>query len=119
MSTGAHRALPDVLAMERVFAHPSLVACMSHIPIMSPKQQMSLWTKQKRKFNRTTALIRSLGKPSITSAQANRLHVLGFTYQSLLKLRSECKGTEVFLKILKDKGVNSKVVRDKLAKQLQ
>ena len=41
-----------------------------------------------------------------TSAQAKRLDALGFTYDDLLKLRL-------------DKGVNSKPLREKLAKQLQ
>ncbi len=28
---GAHRALPDVLAMERVILHPSLLVCLSNV----------------------------------------------------------------------------------------
>ncbi len=85
MPAGAHRALPDVMAMERVFTHLSLVACLSNLPIRSPKQQKSLWMNQKSCFRRRTALTRSLGKPSITPAQANRLDTLSFTHGDLLR----------------------------------
>ena len=112
---GAHRAMPDVLAMERVFTHPTLASCLSSIPTRSPKQQRCLWIEQKRHFQRITALSKSLGKPSITSAQANRLDSLGFSHEDLQKLRSELNATD-FLKVLKSRGVNSKRLREKLLK---
>lgn len=111
--------MPDVLAMERVMTHPSLVACLSNLPIRSPKHQQSLWSSQKRLFQRTTALTRSLGgKPSITSLQAKRLDSLGFTFEGLVKLYRECDPAK-FQAVLKEKGVNSKPLREKLAKQLK
>lgn len=110
--------MPDVMAMERVFTHPSLVSCLSNLPIRSSKQQRSHWVEQKRLFQRTTALTKSLGKPSITSAQAKRLNVLGFTHEELQKLHSELD-QPAFLTVLKSRGVNSKPLRQKLAKLLQ
>jgi len=104
--------------MERVFTHPKLVSCLSHLHIRSLKQQMSIWVEQKRLYQRISNLIRSLGKPSVTSPQAKRLDALGLGLDELKKLRSESKDGEDFLKILKDKGVNSKPLREKLAKVL-
>ena len=45
---GAHRALPDVLAMERVLTNPSMVSCLSRLHIRSPHQQLRQWVQQKR-----------------------------------------------------------------------
>ena len=119
-STGAHRALPDVIAMEKVFSHLSLVGCLSKLHIRTPQQQSRLWNQQKRLYQRTTSLTKSLGgKPSITSAQAKRLDVLGFSYEELLKLRADCKDTASFLVVLKDRGVKSKPLREKLGKLLK
>ena len=115
---GAHRALPDILAMEKVFTHPSLVSCLSKLPTRSPKKQMTAWIEQKRLFQRITALVKSLGKPSITKTQAKRLDTLGLGYEDLSKLRCTHKDKEVFMQALKDKGVNSKPLREKLSKIL-
>ena len=104
--------------MERVITHPSLVGCLSKLPIRSPKTQNNLWIHQKRLFQRTSALIRSLGKPAVTSAQAKRLDDLGFGHADLVKLYSESKDRDVFMKVLKDKGVKSKPLREKLVKLL-
>ncbi len=52
----------------------------------------------------------------ITPAQAKRL---GFTHQELLKILSESEDTTVFQQALKERGVNSKPLREKLSKLLQ
>ncbi len=39
---GAHRAFPDVQAMEAVMTHPLLVSCLTNLPIGSPKRQIEL-----------------------------------------------------------------------------
>jgi hypothetical protein len=64
--------------------------------------------------HRTTSLVTSLGKPSITAPQAKRLDFLGFTYQSLLTLYTEAKDGDAFCQLLRGKGVNSKALRGKL-----
>lgn len=79
---------------------------------------MTMWVNQKRAFQRTTTLIKSLGKPAITSPQAKRLHALGLGYEDLVQLHVDSKDKDVFLKVLKDKGVNSKPLREKLVKLL-
>ena len=119
LSIGAHRALPDVMAMERILTHASLASCLAELPIRSANTQRRLWEKQKRLFQRSTALIRSLGKPAVTSNQAKRLDSLGFAYQDLVQLYSNSKDKEDFITTLKKRGVNSKPLREKLAKLLQ
>ena len=85
---GAHRALPDVIAMEQVLTHPSLVRCLCRLPIQTPAKQLNLWMQQKRAHNRTAALVKALGKPSLTPAQAKRLDSLGLDMKELLRLRN-------------------------------
>ena len=50
LSIGAHRALPDVMAMERILTHASLASCLAELPIRSANTQRRLWEKQKRLF---------------------------------------------------------------------
>lgn len=103
------RALPDVEAMVRVFTHQSLVKCLSHLPICSPKKQVTLWIEQKRLHQRTSTLISSLGgKPAVTSTQAKRLDSLGVSFESIVELHSQCGDDAIFCKTLKDRGVKSK-----------
>ncbi len=66
---------------------------------------------------RAAALIKSLGKPSLTSAQAKKLDSLGIGYSDVRKL-CQCSGTsDNFITALKNKGVR-KLLREKLAKAL-
>lgn len=92
--------MPDILALEKVITHPSLVHCLSSLPIRSPKTQQQMWMKQKRAFKRTSSLIRSLGKPAITAAQAKRLDDLGLGYEDLTTLYRESKDKNVFCSVL-------------------
>ena len=57
----------DVFAMERVLTHPSLVRCLSRLPIRTSGRQIKLWMQQKRAHIRTTSLVKALGKPSLTT----------------------------------------------------
>ena len=114
--TGAHRAFPDVLAMEAVMTHQSLISCPPNLPVRSAKKQMELWTSQKQRFHQADALIRSLGKPSITAAQAKRLIQLGLEHSALVTLRPKSSTPEAFMEALKGKGVKSKALCIKLAK---
>ncbi len=80
---------------------------------------MKLWAEQKSLHQRTTSLVNSLGKPSVTAPQAKRLDVLGLSYSALLSLRLESKKEEDLIATLKAKGVNSKPLREKLTKLLK
>ena len=115
---GAHRALPDVLAMERVLLHPSLVRCLSSLTIRCPQQQVKLWMDQKESFLKAAVIIKAFGNPCLTTLQAKKLDSLGLTYEDLAKLLQETGGGETFHKALKDKGINSKLLREKLASSL-
>ena len=114
---GAHRALPDVDAMEKVITHPKLARCLSKLLIRSATNQGGLWVAMKRRYFRSAALIKELGKPAVTTAQAKRLDELGLDFQDLLKMNSESKTPEEFQTALKNRGVNSKPLREKIVKR--
>ncbi len=116
---GVHRALPDVQALESVVTHPLLVHCLSQLPIRSLRNEGDMWLQQKRSFQRTTNLIRSLGRHTITSAQAKKLDGMGLGYGDLEQLRQACKDREEFVRTLKDRGINSKPLQQKLSKHFQ
>lgn len=63
----AHRALPDVEAMEEVFTKTALVDLLSSLPIQSAKQQLQKWHTLKEQRCRTSSLLYALGK-QVTSA---------------------------------------------------
>ena len=90
--------------------HHSLISCLTNLPIRSAKKQMELWTSQKQRFHRSDALIRSLGKPSITAAQAKRLVQLGLEHSTLVTLRSKSGTPEAFMEAPNRKGVKSKAL---------
>ncbi len=117
-NTGAHRALPDVLALEAVLRHPSLCGDLESLPFRSPQLQTKLWVQQKRLYTRASHLIKAVGKPSLTSTQAKKLDALGFTFQSISLLRQQCSSQDKFQSALKERGVRSKPLREKLWKAL-
>ena len=104
--------------MYSVLTHSSLVHCLSNLPIRSYTQQLKLWDSQKRLHQRTTSLISSLGKPSVTAAQAKKLDSVGLSFSSLLCLHHEAVDVDTFSQALRSKGVNSKALQAKLWKLL-
>ncbi len=47
---GAHRALPDVLALERVFTHSALAGSLANLSVRTPQVQLSLWINQRNTY---------------------------------------------------------------------
>ncbi len=74
--------------------------------------QLRQWVNQKRTHHRKMALTRGLGN-CITAAQATRLDTLGIALHDLVNLR-DSTDKESFLTTLKEKGLRSKVLREKL-----
>ncbi len=74
--------------------------------------QLRQWAQQKHAHHRKMVLTKGLGN-CITASQATRLDTLGISLQDLVELR-DSTDKEVFLRTLKDKGLRSKVLRDKL-----
>ena len=60
-----------------------------------------------------------LGQAQITSAQAKKLDSIGLGYGDLEKLKSECRNREEFVRVLKDRGINSKPLQEKLSKHFK
>ena len=77
---------------------------------------MKLWIQQKRAHIRTTALVKAIGKPSLTAAQAKRLDVLGLGFN---KLHRDSGSRDEFVTAMKDNGIRSGPVREKTVKALQ
>ena len=80
---------------------------------------MKLWIQQKQAHIRTTALVKAIGKPSLTAAQAKRLDVLGLGFKDLLKLHRDSGSRDEFVTAMKDNGIRSGPVREKIVKALQ
>lgn len=99
--------------MKLILTHPSL-DCFSKLQVYSSSQQLKSWASQKGLHQRTTCLIRSLGKPSVTSPQAKKLDSLGLSYSALMELHSSARDEDDFKRTLKAKGVNSKPLQFKL-----
>ena len=98
--------------------HPSMAQCLSSLSIRCPHQQVKLWMEQKQSFIRAANLIKAFGKPSLTSIQAKKLHSLGLNFEDLSKLYRETGARDAFQTALKDRGSNSKLLREKLGKAL-
>lgn len=105
--------------MKEVLTHPSLKHCLAKLQIRSPSQQLKLWGEQKAKHQRTTSIIRSLGKPSVTACQAKKIDTVGLTYAGLMKISLSAEGEGGFSRALKAKGINSKALQAKLWKLLR
>ena len=112
----AHRALPDVEALDELLSEKALVGLLPSLPKRSPRQQIQLWNSQKDQRRRTSTLLYSLGR-QITATQAKRLDSLNLSYDVLCEIRVSCSG-EDFQKTLLQRGVRSKKLREKLISAL-
>lgn len=115
----AHRALPDVEALERIMLKTDLVHLLSSLPVKSTANQLGAWAMQKNTHNRVTQLLTSLGKQRVTNAQAKRLNELGLSYEALLDLRTSSKSRDDFCDALLKSGVRSKPLRERLGSIIQ
>ena len=110
-SPSAHRALPDVEAMEELFANTALVDLLTSLPKRSLTQQLNLWMSQKDQRLRTSSLLYSLGR-QITATQAKRLDSLGLSHDVLCEIWVSSP-SEVFQETLLVRGVCSKKLRER------
>ncbi len=90
----------------------ALVDLHSSVPARPANQQIRLWQDQKQQRLRTSTLLHSLGK-RITAAQAKRLDTLDLSYKVLCEIRG-CANDAEFQRLLKERGVHSKPLREKL-----
>ena len=112
--TLAHRALPDVEAMESMFMSSSLHDILGSLDIRTPRQQLQLWNTQKQARNAVQRLVRFFGK-RITKAHASQLTKLDITPETLQQWKDEAKGVKEFAKTLKEHKVNSKDLQNNLS----
>ncbi|ORU90792.1 MAG: hypothetical protein A6F71_07525 [Cycloclasticus sp. symbiont of Poecilosclerida sp. M] len=114
-STAAHRALPDVEAVESLFMLTPLhdILASLGIGVRSPQQQIHLWTLQKQKRQAVQQLVRFFGK-KITKAHASQLKEKNITLEILEQWRAEANNVKDFNDTLKEHRVNSKKLQDNL-----
>ncbi len=92
-----------------------VTGCLDKLHIQSPSMQMKKWFAQKTLYTNAALLTRSLGKPSITPTQAKKLVTRGIDFHTLLLLR---RTSDAFVASLKQKGVRSKPLGEKLYRVL-
>ena len=104
--------------LTRCLRHGAVIASLTcQIPI-KPLHTIPTVAQQKKAITATT-LIKALGKPTRTSTQAKRLDALGIEFKDLFNLYLEISNREAFHTVLKERGINSKPLREKLEKTLE
>ena len=101
--------------MTAIMLETCLATSLPSLSVRTAKQQVDRWRIMKTVHQRTSLLIRSLGKPAITTLQAKRLDVLGLNREALVTLHKGCSNSNLFLEELRVKGVKSKKLREKLS----
>jgi hypothetical protein len=110
----AHRALPDVEAMENLFTLTPLHSLLPSLSLRTPQQQLHQWTVQKKKRSEIQKLVSFFGS-KITKAHAGQLLERGITPHDLEQLKLQAETSEVFADMLKSNlGIRSKVLRQRL-----
>ena len=112
----AHRALPDVEAMEELFTNTALADLLPihSIPTRSAEEQLKHWQDQKEKYSRTEDIRKALGPQNIKYPQAQRLVELSLSYDILCRIRKDTVTREKFKEELKKRGVRSSPLQDML-----
>ena len=103
----AHRALDNVVAMERLFTKTPLVSLLSSLTIWSRQRLIQEWNNKVQRNNRIQLLVRQF-RLDTTKSMAKRLELLGPTYD-YLKMQYESSLPESFVKWLSSVGVKYKV----------
>ncbi len=112
--------LHSIIAEVNIFVAQKVTGCLDKLHIQSPSMQMKKWLAQKTLYTNAALLTRSLGKPSITPTQAKKLVTQGIDFHTLLLLRSRTSDTkDAFIASLKQEGVRSKPLREKLYRELR
>ncbi len=107
--------LHSIIAEVNIFVAQKVTGCLDKLHIQSPSMQMKKWLAQKTLYTNVALLTRSLGKPSITPTQAKKLVTRGIDFHTLLLLR---RTSDAFVASLKQKGVRSKPLGEKLYRAL-
>ncbi len=110
--------LHSIIAEVNIFVAQKVTGCLDKLHIQSPSMQMKKWLAQKTLYTNAALLTRSLGKPSITPTQAKKLVTQGFDLHTLLLLRRTSDTKDAFVASLKQKGVRSKPLGEKLYRAL-
>ena len=105
--------------MEELFSHRSLAGLLSSMPSRTAEEQLQKWAEQKQKRAIKAELNNNLLGLDIKKHQIDRLAELDLFYPKLCKIRTKFTNDEEFQKELRQRGVHSKKLREKLARILQ
>ena len=111
----AHRALADILAMEKLFTTTPLasVLSLSTLTIRSIRYMMSIWHDKTRQKETRDTLLGQL-KSAGTASLAKRLCAEGLTYSQIKAKYSESASYKAFSDWHKSAGVRYKLWHEKL-----
>ena len=107
----AHRAVDDVVAMERLFTSTPLVSLLSTLTIWNMQKLIQEWNYKVQKNNRIQQLVIGF-KQDTTKSMAKRLEMLGLSYD-YLKAQYE-SSPESFVKWLCSVGIKYKAWHKKI-----
>ena len=108
-SSLAHRALPDVEALQELYTQTSLQKLLLSIPIRSTGEQLQHWKAQKECYEHVTKF-----RHILPTEQARILVKKGLTYKVLCHMCATTKTKEEFKELLKRKGVQRGKAHNKL-----
>ena len=98
--------------MERLFTNTPLVSLLSSLTIWNIQKLTQEWNNKVQKYYRIQQLVKGF-KLDTTKAMANRLELLGLTYE-FLKQQYESTSPDAFVKWLISVGVKYKIWHEKI-----
>ena len=109
----AHRAMDDVVAMERLFTKTPLVSLLSSLTIWNIHKLTLEWDAKMQKNNRIQQLVIGF-KQDTTKSMAKRLELLGLSYEYLKIQYESASSPECFVKWLCSVGLKHKAWHQKI-----
>lgn len=109
----AHRALDDVVAMERLFTNTPLVSLLSSLTIWNMQKLIQEWNGKVQKNNRIQQLVIGF-KQDTSKSMAKRLELLGLSYDYLKVQYESTSSPDAFVKWLRSVGVKHKAWHGKI-----
>lgn len=109
----AHRAMDDVVAMERLFINTPLVSLLSSLTVWNVQKLIQEWNNKVQRNNRIQQLVIGF-KQDTTKSMAKRLELLGLTYEYLKVQYDSMSSLDAFIKWLCSVGVKHKAWHEKI-----
>ena len=109
----AHRAMDDVVAMERLFINTPLVSLLSSLTIWNMHKVTQEWNSKVQRNNRIQQLAIEF-KQNTSKSMAQRLESLGLSYEYLKEQYESTSSPDAFVKWLRSVGIKHKAWHEKI-----